>query len=675
MKHIKNHSLLYIIIFLIFAFESVLRITTVSPFISIGLLTVSGFSIFAGSVIYMLSLAFGKKGGKAFAIIATLISAVLSGAQIVYNEIFHTYYTVYSMTHGAQVAQFWKDILIGMGNQALPLITIVTVEILGIFLIVKSGKEADASYSKKVYLKSGCIAMAIAILFVSGSIAGGGKGVNSPFGAIFKVNSIDSSIKHLGFTAAAFLDAERLIFGFQPLMDGGLEFGDEIELTPEYGFNEMDIDFAALAETETDQTLKQMNLYFDSVTPSKQNEKTGIFAGKNLVMIVAESFCSYAVNETYTPTLYKMQTEGYTFTNFYNPIWGVSTSDGEYVATTGLLPKPGVWSMRESSTNSLPFTMGNQFRKLGIETRAYHNHYAEYYDRTESHPNLGYLYKGLGTGLNVKEQWPESDHEMLVLSTPEYLTPYEFTVTNDDGTTSTTSAIAPFHVYYMTVSGHLNYNFMGQAMCVRHKDKVMDLDMSEACQAYIASQIELDLAMEHLLTELEKAGQLENTVIVISGDHYPYGLTSEQISEFLGHPVDEKYEIYKSSLIIYNPGMEPETIDKYCSSLDIIPTVSNLFGLEFDSRLLMGRDIFSDTDPLVIFKDRSWISDKGKYDAQTGVFTPFETVTEVDDSITSEGAVSDVSEDYINGIISRVDNRFNYSRLILERDYYRYLGL
>ena len=121
--------------------------------------------------------------------------------------------------------------------------------------------------------------------------------------------------------------------------------------------------------------------------------------------------------------------------------------------------------------------------------------------------------------------------------------------------------------------------------------------------------------------------------------------------------------------------MEPETIDKYCSSLDIIPTVSNLFGLEFDSRLLMGRDIFSDTDPLVIFKDRSWISDKGKYDAQTGVFTPFETVTEVDDSITSEGAVSDVSEDYINGIISRVDNRFNYSRLILERDYYRYLGL
>ena len=74
---------------------------------------------------------------------------------------------------------------------------------------------------------------------------------------------------------------------------------------------------------------------------------------------------------------------------------------------------------------------------------AYHNHTYTYYGRHISHPNLGYVYKGLGNGLDVKESWPESDLEMIEKTVPEYMNSQ------------------PFHTYYMTVSGHMQYSFTG----------------------------------------------------------------------------------------------------------------------------------------------------------------------------------------------------------------------
>jgi phosphoglycerol transferase MdoB-like AlkP superfamily enzyme len=255
----------------------------------------------------------------------------------------------------------------------------------------------------------------------------------------------------------------------------------------------------------------------------------------------------------------------------------------------------------------------------------------------------------LGTGLKVQEQWPESDLEMIQLTTPEFI-----------GT-------SPWHVYYMTVSGHKNYNWNGNNMARKHRDKVADLDMSENCKAYVACNIELDLAMEWLIQALDEAGELSNTVFAISGDHYPYGLTHEEIGEFLGHPVEPDFELYQSTFILWTPDMEPERVDKICSTLDIIPTLSNLFGLEYDSRLLAGRDIFSDASPLVMFANRSWITEEGRYNARTGVSEAFDQDGNRKEPVE---ALSQGYMDYVNGLVA---NRFYVSRLILEEDYYRHV--
>ena len=119
-----------------------------------------------------------------------------------------------------------------------------------------------------------------------------------------------------------------------------------------------------------------------------RNEYTGAWKGKNLIVIVAEGFTSYAMTPETTPTLWKLSHEGFVCEEYYNPLWWVSTSDGEYVATTSLIPKPGVWSMYVSgkNENSMYFCMGNQLRALGYPTAAYHNHTWTYYNRDVSHP-------------------------------------------------------------------------------------------------------------------------------------------------------------------------------------------------------------------------------------------------------------------------------------------------
>ena len=194
---------------------------------------------------------------------------------------------------------------------------------------------------------------------------------------------------------------------------------------------------------------------------------------------------------------------------------------------------------------------------------------------------------------------------------------------------------------------------------MRNKDLVANEPYSDNVKAYLSCQLEFEKSMKLLLEKLEAAGVLDNTVIVITADHYPYGLTNEEISELLGHEVETNFELYENQCIIYKPGMKAETIDEPCCSMDLLPTLSNLFGLEFDSRLYMGRDIFSDAEPFVMFQNRSWITDKAMYNASTK-----EVI-----SLTGE----EISSDYVKAHSKDLNNRFTVSARVLDYDYWRIL--
>lgn len=617
-------------------------------------------SVAIGLVVTLISFIGKDKWQWRIAMIEMFIITFVFGSQAVYSNMFSTYTTLSALVRAGDVlTDFWKQAISGIWRNVIPLIFIFTP----FGLLVAFGKRFVSK--ERITLKNAIILLLVSLAINTtrfATIMLNKSGIMSYKYVYKEIFSPELSVPRFGILGTLELDFRNLIkdnYGVDiaapitptessepvisepsPSPSGDLiprpSPSDEVVV---YEDNVLEIDFDALIAGETNKTLSDMHSYFASAEPTSKNEYTEMFEGKNLIWIVGEAFSSFALDEQYTPTLSKLAGEGFVFNNFYNPIWGVSTSDGEYVTTTGLLPKPSVWSYSRSSSNYMPFGFGTMLSNEGYEAYAYHNHTYIYYDRHLSHPNMGYEYKGVGNGLQVTNQWPESDIEMMENTMQDYISADSFVA------------------YYMTVSGHLEYNYNSNAIAAKYKNEVADLPYSTAAKAYIATQIELDRAIEYLISELDAAGVLEDTVIVISGDHYPYGLKVSEMEEIAGGDIEENFELYRSTLIIWNSEMETVEVDKYCSSLDVMPTLANLFGLDYDSRLVMGRDILSDAPALVMFNNRSYITEYGRYNARTDTFTA------------NEGA--ELDEGYASEMLKIVNERFKYSALILETDYYQ----
>ncbi len=642
---------------MLWAFEWTFRVWEIPDFHGAGLWFSLIFCVPAALLLWVLSTSLPRRANRVIAWVIVVAVAVVYASQMVYHHIFYTYYTVYSAANGGQVLEFINEILFAVKRNWVQLLTLL------IPLILWAPLQMVLCFERRPALQQGLGVLMAACLHVLCRLALplGGTEDFSAWDLYYKTVSIDYSMERLGVLNTMRLDLWRLATGFEPeyavqapppvptvvppdqMPDEPVDGPADPEPGPEYGVNALDIDFDALAAAESNPTIADMHRYFGSLEPSGKNEKTGLFAGCNLIWITAEGFSQYAVDKDLTPTLYRLQNEGFRFTNWYTPLWGVSTSDGEYVGLTSLYPKAGAWSFYQSSQNAMPFAAGNQLKAQGYACRAYHDHSYTYYNRDESHPNMGYDYKAVGNGLEITDQWPESDLEMIDVTTGEYA--------KDE----------PFHTYYMTVSGHLMYDFISNDMAIKNRGLVEDLPYSEEVQAYLACNIELDRALALLLERLEQAGTLDNTVIVLSADHYPYGLSLDEISELAGHEVEPDFELYRNTCIIYKKGMESETVDAPCSNIDLLPTVSNLLGLPFDSRLMMGRDIFSDAEPLVVLSNRSFITDKARYNTKTG-------------ELEAAGG-EELPEGYREYYSAVVSNKMAYSTLILDNDYYASLGL
>lgn len=582
----------------------------------------------------------------------TLLLSVWMGAQSIYYHLFKTFLTAFSLTKMGMVAGAFGDMAVGEILLNWFPIAMMAVPF-GLAVVFRRRLiPEEGPMSRRMGARWALMAAVVQLAAMGIVMCCGGGSMSLRF--IYLQAAVpELEVQNFGMLTQNQLELRRVLFGITP-EDQSLRKGQALHLYrpasepvevesaeyPSADYHILDIDFDRLIAEETDEDLLQMHTYFSQQVPTAKNEWTGYFQGKNLIWIVAEGFCTLAMDPERTPVLYEMAHSGFVFDHFYTPLWGVSTSDGEYTTTTGLIPKSGVWSYSQSAGNYMPFGFGNQFSQLGYRTMAFHDYLYTYYDRDKSFPNMGYEYYALGHGLELEEIWPPSDLEMMEKIVPMFVDEERFMV------------------YCLTVSGHLNYTYEENAMSRRHWDEVAGLPYSEGPKAYLACQMELELAMESLLTQLEEAGRLDDTVIVLSGDHYPYGLTDEEYSELLGRQVDPNFEIFQNTLILWNAQMEePVRVEKLCSSLDVMPTLANLFGLEYDSRLMAGRDILSDEPGLVIFSNYSFLTEEGAYNSVLDEFRSW------------DGSPPD--EAYVQSQIAEVQNRVAYSAMILDHDYYR----
>lgn len=437
--------------------------------------------------------------------------------------------------------------------------------------------------------------------------------------------------------------------------------------------NVMDIDWDKLIAEAPNDDVKNAHLFFSKREPTNKNAYTGLFKGKNMIFITVEGWAQPCIDPVLTPTLYKMQTEGFVFDNYYCSMWGGSTATGEYANITGNFYKSTSCLTNDANCKTYQkFTLANMLNQIGYTSLGFHNHTYNYYNRDKSHVNFGYQWFGKGNwDVTFTDYWPESDRELGANILPSIPT---------DGT--------PFNLYLMTVSGHAHQTRLGNAMAKKHYIDVLNAGLaerkyhsaiSESTLYYIASEYEVELMVKVLVDYLDQKGLLNDTVFVLAPDHIPYEIESDNalnekiLGDLYGLPAEGVYtnpETYREALIIWCADMKkPVEVKKVCSAIDILPTLLNLYGLEYDSRLIIGHDILSDTPgfvPLNMF-NAAGKGSSDNYVIDIGFYSSVKKTLTLNAGVELDAATTAQYKTYYTSLLKKYNT---YSPFILDHDYY-----
>ena len=420
-------------------------------------------------------------------------------------------------------------------------------------------------------------------------------------------------------------------------------------------YNILDYDFEELNKIETRVDFIRTNNYLSTLPATKKNKYTGLFKNKNLIMICAEAWNSIIVDEKLFPTMYRLIHNGFRFNNFYQPHSSSSTSSGEFSFMTGMIPVEDDYSFRDCIENNMSFSISSKLHDEGYTTYSFHNGVSTYYSRDETHGKLldfdEFFANDTGLFEILHKQWPD-DIELF------------------DSTFDKLPKDKPFMAYYMTYTAHMPYDGDESRQYLEYKDKIEAVygnTKSMVFKNYVAKNMLLEVALTNLVDNLEKNNMLNDTVICMVPDHYPYGLyRSNQFTHTKDNYVAELYndenidddrEIRdKTDIILWCGSLENEDkdkvleIDKPTCTIDLTPTLLNLFGLDFDSRIYPGHDMFSSMEGIVIYQDGRFVTKdyvcRNSYEEVPAEYTVYR---------------------------NKVINANNYCKFNIKNDYYGYL--
>lgn len=341
---------------------------------------------------------------------------------------------------------------------------------------------------------------------------------------------------------------------------------------------------------------------------SAPTEYFGELEGYNVINILLESVQSFAVNETLTPNLYMLAEDGLYFENSYSEN---KTNVSELISIVGNNPMTPV--NYENSTYDFSYGMPAVLSDLGYSTTYFHDNLGSFYDRGFLMPNLGfenlYMHNELYPGEEIYS-W-SGDYTLDSLTMSKML-PY-FPSTED-----------PFYITWATLSTHGPYDYGA-----KNKQLFEDLgyfsaiDQAEAdglwvnCLAdysdkdaarirhYQAAVMDLDVALGLMLDYLEVQGVLDETIIVLYGDHNVY-YHEIHLKRFEENNDISNMDMYRNFMAIYNPtltnlylqnsGDTDSTISEFATPYNIVPTLYDLLGIQYDTNLFMGTSILDDVE-------------------------------------------------------------------------------
>lgn len=355
--------------------------------------------------------------------------------------------------------------------------------------------------------------------------------------------------------------------------------------------------------------------YFSSVNKTiSTNEYTGLFKDKSLIVIQAESLNNLGISEELTPTLYSMMNSSIKVTDFNTPTLIGSTSDSEFMANTAFIPEAEGYSVvYQYVNNSYPLTLGNLFKDNGFKTNAFHNNYAIYYNRSTTFENYGYEFFDCYL-MGLESEQPDSNvGEQIAYIDSEK---------------------DKFMTFWITYSGHQTYEYGSVGASQENVDKIKELypNLDEEYVVYLAKTMDFDESVQNIINVLDWTGRLEDTVIIIYGDHKAKSIYFEKGSnydEIFGLNEEDNPEIMYTPLFIWSYGMEETDINKYATALDLLPTICNLWDIKYDAKYSFGNDILDPNyEGFAFDSNGNYWNSNFYYDSSTSTITTYNGYSE-----------------------------------------------
>lgn len=393
------------------------------------------------------------------------------------------------------------------------------------------------------------------------------------------------------------------------------------------------------------QTVNEQDIAFLKEEYSKENDKkknryTGKQKGNNLIIVQLEGVDSWLINKNDTPTLYNMMRNSINFTNHYSYYnGGGSTFNSEFAVNTGFItPLSYTQNAYTFNKNSFPYSLAHLFKNEGYSVNAFHMNTKEFYSRGTNYKNWGYdNYYGLVDLGTYKDNSYYLDRELIL---------------NEDFNEKMFSD-KPFVDYIITYTNHMPFSSeKGNCKMLLDLDSEENENVSydlneEDCARRQAK--ETDYMMELLLNELKTRNLYNNTTIVVLTDHYLYTLSDKTILD--------KYKNTSNNLINYTPffiwnnGKDKKTVKTVTSQLNVLPTILNLFGIDYNPVNYIGSDALDNNyQKIVFFSDYSWYD--GNVYVDGGIVTNKRYISE---------EALDNKNYYVNYLIKKNDLTLKYN--------------
>ena len=455
------------------------------------------------------------------------------------------------------------------------------------------------------------------------------------------------TVKQYGIVGFGILDVKHYLFptneSYEYNIDNEKKHNNNLNKTRKFD----DTKWEELINNETNTTLNTLNKYFINNKITDENEYTGLYKDKNLIVIMMESVNDIIINKEDYPNFYKLYSEGWHWENNYSPRNSCSTGNNEMSGMTSLYSIYNTCTANIYKDNTYFESIFNLFNKNNYYTFSAHDYSEHYYYRHIIHSNMGsqkyYGVEELGIDYSSQyKNWASDEDFMKVVND---------IINNVDSD--------KFMTWLTTVSSHQPY-YYSSIEGDKYLSLYDNLDLKIDLKRYKSKLKILDNALGILIDGLTASGKLDDTVIVLFGDHYPYGLSTNTINSVLDYDTGVDYESERVPFVIYNSKMEPKVFKEYTSYVNILPTVANLFGLNYDPRLYMGTDLLSkDYKSLVVFADGSWKNEYAYYNASKSDIEYFTDKT--------------YSIEELQQINNNISNKINMSSLAIKNNYFNYL--